>query len=112
MVGGCVDASVDRDGAAFCGSMAAVLVLGGEVVIHAEAEVRGLFVLLRSKTHPDGFRYELLITGIRDGDKSLDLTASLNSSFVDQNAQSGASSATRETGKLESPRENATAPRN
>src|SRR2546430_3677586 len=28
-----------------------------EVVIHADAEVRGLFALLRSRNHPDGFRY-------------------------------------------------------
>jgi len=107
-----INSSVDHDGTEFRGVLANPIVSGNEVIAHADSEVRGLFVLLRSKTHPDGFRYELLITGIRDGDKSLDLTASLNSSFVDPSAQSGASSATRETGKLESPRENATAPRN
>jgi hypothetical protein len=104
-----IDSTVDHDGTEFRGVLVNPIVSGNEVIVHAESEVKGLFVLLRSKTHPDGFRYELLITGIKDGDKSLDLTASLNSSFVDQSAQSAA---TPETGKLESPRENAAAPRN
>jgi len=82
-----LDSGVDRDGAAFRGSLAAPLVLGGEVVIHAEAEVRGLLVLLRSRTHPEGFRYELLITGISDHGKLHDLTASLNPSFIDPGPQ-------------------------
>jgi hypothetical protein len=38
---------------------------------------------LRSKTHPDGFRYEVLVTGVTDHGKSYDLTASLNPSFAD-----------------------------
>src|SRR5690242_4588077 len=76
-----LDSSVDRDGAEFRGSLAAPLVLGGQIVIRAEAELRGLLVLLRSRTHPDGFRYELLITGVTDHGKSHDLTASLNPSF-------------------------------
>ena len=107
-----VDSSVDHDGTEFRGVLVNPIISGNEVIARAESEVRGLFVLLRSKTHPDGFRYELLITGVKDHDRSLDLTASLNSSFVDQSAQSAASSATRETGKLESPRESAAAPRN
>ncbi len=82
-----LDSSVDRDGAEFRGLLAAPLVLGGEVVIRADAEVRGLLVLLRSQTHPDGFRYELLITGITDHGKSHDLTASLNPSFTDPATQ-------------------------
>jgi len=106
-----IDSSVDHDGTEFRGVLVNPIVSGNETVVHAESEVRGLFVLLRSKTHPDGFRYELLITSIKDGDKSLDVTASVNSSFVDQSAQPAAT-ATPETGKLESPRENATAPRN
>jgi len=44
-------------------------------------------VLLRSKTHPEGFRYELLVTGLTDRGKSFDLTASLNSSFLDPGGQ-------------------------
>jgi hypothetical protein len=49
--------------------------------------VRGLLVLLRSKTHPEGFRYELLITRLIDHGKSYDLTASLNPSFLDPAVQ-------------------------
>jgi hypothetical protein len=78
-----LDSGVDRDGAGFHGLLAAPIVLDGQVVIRAEAEVRGLLVLLRSRNHPDGFRYELLITGITDHGKSHDLTASLNPSFFD-----------------------------
>ncbi len=78
-----LDSGVDRDGTEFHGSLAAPVVISGEVVIRAEAEVRGLLVLLRSRTHPDGFRYELLIIGITDHGKSHDLTASLNPSFLD-----------------------------
>lgn len=82
-----VDSAVDRDGAEFHGTLAAPLVLGGEVIVRSEAEVRGLLVLLRSKSHPDGFRYELLVTGLTDRGKSYDLTASLNPSFLDPAAQ-------------------------
>ncbi len=82
-----LDSGVDRDGAEFHGSLAAPLVSDGEVVIHAQAEVRGLLVLLRSRNHPDGFRYELLVTGVTDHGKSHDLTASLNPSFLDSDPQ-------------------------
>ena len=82
-----VDSDTDRDGAEFRGTLWTPLVLEGEVIVHSEAEVRGLLVLLRSKSHPDGFRYELLITGITDHGKSYDLTASLNPSFVDPAVQ-------------------------
>jgi hypothetical protein len=66
--------------------------LEGEVIVRSEAEVRGLLVLLRSRSHPDGFRYELLVTGITDRGKSYDLTASLNPSFLDPGAQPTAAS--------------------
>jgi hypothetical protein len=82
-----IDSAVDHDGAEFHGTLAAPLVLGGEVIIRSESEVRGLLVLLRSKSHPDGFRYELLVTGLTDRGKSYDLTASLNPSFLDPEAQ-------------------------
>src|SRR5207245_7189944 len=82
-----IDSAVDRDGTEFHGTLAAPLVLGGEVIIRSEAEVRGLLVLLRSKSHPEGFRYELLVTGLTDRGKSYDLTASLNPSFLDPAAQ-------------------------
>src|ERR1700716_3165358 len=77
------DSGVDGDGAEFHGSIVAPLVLEGEVIVRSEAEVRGLLVLLRSRSHPEGFRYELLVTGLTDRGKSYDLTASLNPSFLD-----------------------------
>jgi len=82
-----IDSDVTRDGAQFRGVVVAPVVSKDEVVIHADAEVRGLFALLRSRNHPDGFRYELLITGIADGGKLFQLTASLNPSFQDPSAQ-------------------------
>ena len=78
-----IDSDSDRDGTEFRGTLVTPLVSEGEVIVHSEAEVRGLLVLLRSKTHPEGFRYELLVTGLTDRGKSFDLTASLNSSFLD-----------------------------
>jgi hypothetical protein len=81
-----IHSDTDRDGAEFHGTLVTPLVLEGEVIVHSEAEVRGLLVLLRSKSHPEGFRYELLVTGLIDRGKSYDLTASLNPSFVDPDA--------------------------
>ena len=81
------NSDVTRDGAQFRGVVVAPVVSKDEVVIHADAAVRGLFALLRSRNHPDGFRYELLITGIADGGKLFQLTASLNPSFQDPSAQ-------------------------
>ena len=78
-----IDSSVDRDGAEFHGTLVTPIVSGYEIIVHAESEVRGLLVLLRSRNHPDGFRYELLITGVRDHGKPLELTASLNPSVFD-----------------------------
>ena len=40
-------------------------------------------MLLGSRNHPDGFRYELLITSFDVNEKSYELTASLNPSFFD-----------------------------
>lgn len=104
-----IDSNLDHDGAEFRGSVVTSIVSGNEVVVHAESEVRGLFVLLRSRTHPEGFRYELLVTTIRDHDRSLELTASLSTSFYDGSAQTAA---VPETGKIESPRENASPTQN
>jgi len=89
-----IDSGVHRDGAQFHGSIVAPLVLAGEVIVRSEAEVRGLLVLLRSRSHPQGFRYELLITGLTDRGKSYELTASLNPSFLDPSAQPAAGSKT------------------
>jgi hypothetical protein len=78
-----IDSTVDRDGSEFHGWVVSDLALGDGVVIHADSEVRGLLVLLRSRNHPDGFRYELLLTELTDHGKSYPLTASLNPSFFD-----------------------------
>jgi hypothetical protein len=82
-----IDSNADRDGSEFHGSVVSDLSLGDEVVIHSNAEVRGLLVLLRSKNHPDGFRYELLLTELTDQGKSYPLTASLNASFFDAGSE-------------------------
>lgn len=82
-----IDSAVDTDGAEFHGTLTAPLLLGSEVIVPSDAEVRGLLVLLRSRSHPDGFRFELLLTGLTDRGKSFDLTASLNPSFLDSGDQ-------------------------
>jgi hypothetical protein len=78
-----IDSTMNRDGAPFRGLVVSSLVSGNRVVLHSEAEVRGLVVLLRSKRHPDGFRYELLITSLVEHGKSYTLTASVAPSFSD-----------------------------
>ena len=87
-----IDSATDRDGTEFHGMLAAPLVIGGGVIVRSEAEVRGLLVLLRSRSHPEGFRYELLVTRLTDRGTSHVLTASLNPSFLDAAAQPAADS--------------------
>lgn len=82
-----IDSTVDRDGSGFHGSVVSDLAVGSGVVVHSDAEVRGLLVLLRSRNHPDGFRYELILTELTDHGKTYPLTASLNASFYDSSAQ-------------------------
>jgi hypothetical protein len=103
-----IDSNADRDGAEFHGTVVSDLSLGYEVVIHSNAEVRGILVLLRSKNHPDGFRYELLLTELTDQGKSYPLTASLNASFFDAGSEppSAANSSTKVESK-ELPKPNA-----
>jgi hypothetical protein len=79
-----MDSDMDRDGAEFHGSVVSAVLAGDEVIVHPDAEVHGLLALLRSKSHPDGFRYELLITGLTDHGKAMSLTASLKTSFADE----------------------------
>ena len=102
---GSIDSSVDRDGAEFHGVLVASIVSGYQVIVHAESEVRGMLVLLRSRNHPDGFRYELLVTGVKDHGKSLELTASLNRSVFDGTAttESASVSETTDTPKTDAP---------
>jgi hypothetical protein len=78
-----IDSNVDRDGSAFRGETVSSIITRNEIVVHPESEVRGILALLRSKSHPDGFRYELLVTRVNDHGKTFDLTASLNPSFID-----------------------------
>jgi hypothetical protein len=78
-----VDSNVDRDGSEFRGEVVESVSEGSRVIVHSESEVRGMLVLLRSKNHPEGFRYELLVTSLTDHTKTYDLTASLNPSFFD-----------------------------
>lgn len=78
-----VDSSVDPDGSAYHGEVVDSVSAGSKVVVHSELEVNRILVLLRSKNHPEGFRYELLVTSLRDHEKTYDLTASLNPSFFE-----------------------------
>ncbi len=82
-----INSGVDHDGSQFRGVVISSVVSGDEVIVHPEAEVRGILVLLRSRGHPNGFRYELMVTSVNDHGKSLNLTASLNSSFFDGGSQ-------------------------
>jgi len=78
-----IDSTVNRDGSPFRGSIVSPLVSGDQVLVHSDAEVHGLLALLRSRSHPNGFRYELLITGLVDHGRAYTLTASLDFSFFD-----------------------------
>lgn len=78
-----VDSTADRDGSEFHGEVVEPVYADGKVILHPESGVRGILVLLRSRNHPEGFRYELLVTSVTDHAKTYDLTASLNPSFVD-----------------------------
>jgi hypothetical protein len=89
-----IDSATNPDATEFHGTLAAPLVSRGQVIVRTEAEVRGLLVLLRSRSHPDGFRYELLMTSLTDHGKSYNLTASLNPSFVDPGTQAESDSKT------------------
>jgi hypothetical protein len=83
-----IDSRVNRDGFSFRGELVAPVLSGQQVVVHPEAEVTGILALLRSKVHPEGFRYELLVTKLNDHGKTYDLTASINPSFADNTASS------------------------
>lgn len=78
-----IDSTREADGTPFQGTLVAPLVSGRQVVAHLDSGVSGLLVLLRSREHPEGFRYELLITEISDGAKRYPVTASLSSSLYD-----------------------------
>lgn len=94
-----VDSAVNADGTEFHGTVMSGLTSSGEVVIHPGSEVRGILALLRSRNHPEGFRYELLITDLTDHGKSYSLTASLNPSLADSAPASTAKPAPKATSK-------------
>jgi len=77
-----IDSTQNHDGSAFRGTLVSSIG-SGKAAIHADAEVRGILVLLRSKSHPNGFRYELMVTSINENGQSHPLTASLSSSLFE-----------------------------
>jgi hypothetical protein len=83
-----IDSTVSQDGAEFRGLLMSSMKSRGEVVVHSGAEVSGIFALLRSRRHPEGFRYELLLTGVKEHGKYYPLTASLSSAIGDSGSQS------------------------
>lgn len=78
-----IDSKVNADGTLFRGEMVSSVTSGNQTVVHSDSEVRGILALLRSRSHPEGFRYELLITRVTDHGRSYDLTASLSPSFFE-----------------------------
>jgi hypothetical protein len=79
-----IDSITESDGTIFHGVLESPLTDSRNgPLVEKHAEVRGLLVLLRSKGHPDGFRYELLLTGLNVNGKTQDLTATLNPSLFE-----------------------------
>jgi hypothetical protein len=78
-----IDSRVDQDGSAFQGVLVLPLEQNDHVVLGANARVNGLFALLRSRQHPEGFKYELLVTNVVDGGRSYVVTASLDPSLFE-----------------------------
>ena len=86
-----IDSRIDQDGSEFQGVLMAPLQQNNHVVVEANAEAHGLFALLRSRQHPEGFRYELLVTSLVDGNRSYVVTASLDSSLFEPSKQASSS---------------------
>jgi hypothetical protein len=97
-----IDSKVNADGTHFRGEMVSSVTSGNQTIVHSDSEVRGILALLRSRSHPEGFRYELLITGVTDHGRSYDLTASLGPS-VFENASRPVSVTSSSTKQLASP---------
>ena len=98
---GNIDSRVDQDGSAFQGILVSPLEQNNHVVLEANAQVKGLFALLRSKQHPEGFKYDLLVTNVVDGGRSYVVTASLDPSLFEPTATQTAA----EASVVESPAE-------
>jgi hypothetical protein len=78
-----IDSRTEQDGSAFQGVLVSPVEQNNHVVIGANAEAHGLLALLRSREHPEGFRYELLVTSLVEDGKSYVVTASLDSSLFE-----------------------------
>jgi len=89
-----IDSSVERDGSEFRGVVTEPVLSGNEIVVHPDAGVHGLLALLRSRSHPEGFRYELLVTGITEGGRPYSLTASLSRSLFESSKHNSNPTAT------------------
>lgn len=98
-----IDSAVNADGTEFHGTVVSGLTSSGELVIHPESEVKGILALLRSRSHPEGFRYELLITSLTDHGKSYALTASLTASLTDSSVASNSKPAKKDNVKPSDP---------
>ena len=82
-----INSKVNADGTHFRGEIISSVISGNQTILHSDSEVKGILALLRSRSHPEGFRYELLITGVTDNGRSYDLTASLSPSFFENASQ-------------------------
>jgi hypothetical protein len=88
-----IDSTTERDGSEFRGVVVSSIVSGVETVIRSDAKASVLLALLRDQNHPEGFRYELFVTNVRDHGKSFDLTASVDDpSLLDNSPSSPAAS--------------------
>jgi hypothetical protein len=76
-----INSKVNADGTHFRGEMVSSVTSGNQTIVHSDSEVRGILALPRSRSHPEGFRYELVTTGVTAHGRSYDLTASLSPSF-------------------------------
>ena len=88
-----LDSMVNRDGFPFHGMLTSPLESGDQIVVHTGAEVRGLLALLRSTSHPEGFRYDLLVTGLVDHGEDYTLTAFLDPGLSGDSSKSKSISA-------------------
>jgi hypothetical protein len=97
-----IDSTQDRDGSPFRGTLMATIG-SGRAIVHADAEVRGMLVLLRSRSHPNGFRYELMVTSISEAGQSHPLSAFLSPSLFEASAASPAPAADGPTSAVSAP---------
>jgi hypothetical protein len=92
-----LDSMVNRDGFPFHGMLTSPVESGDQIVVHSGAEVHGLLALLRSASHPEGFRYDLLVTGLVDHGQDYTLTAFLGPGSSDDSSKSKSISAAQQS---------------